>query len=263
MIQIKLGFCLHDDWAAARPDLLNELDRLGFDGVEIWAKGVELLGGDGLEEIADRHSFEIASLNPYFDFTTSEETLGRSLEVCEHYLQLCARVSCPRLRTFTSPLGCFASSDEASDEEWRRAVDGLRAVCDMATPQGVTAVMEVHFGAGQLYDTSEAALRLLRDVGRPGLTVNLELPLRGEDFAHSAESLGDVVTHVHASNWVGEWGNFTLLDQGVVDYEAFLSILASHGFDGYVSIEHAKADPIGYARHNAEYLRRVFERMAA
>lgn len=263
MIQIKLGFCLHDDWAATKPDLLNELDRLGFDGVEIWAKGVEVLGGDGLEQIVNRHSFEIASLNPYFDFTTSDETFRRSLDVCEHYVSLCARVSCHRLRTFTSPLGSFASSDDAGDEAWRRATDGIRAVCDMATPHGVTAVMEVHFGAGQLYDTSEAALRLLRDVDRPGLTVNLELPLRGEDFAQSAECLGHVVTHVHASNWVGEWGKFTLLDQGVVDYEAFLSILAAHGFDGYVSIEHAKADPVGYARHDAEYLRTVFERIAS
>lgn len=263
MIAIKLGFCLHDDWAATMPDLLHELDRLGYNGVEIWPKGVDMLGAPGLEELVDSHSFEIASLNPYFDFTTSEESLEQSLDLCERYVSLCARVSCRRLRTFTSPLGAFASGEDASEDAWSRAVRGLRQVCEMAAPHGIAAVMEVHFGAGQLYDTSEAALRLLQEVDRPGLTVNLELPLRGEGFSQSAESLGDVVTHVHASNWVGDWGNFTLLDQGVVDYQEFLSILAVHGFDGYVSIEHANADPIGYARHNAEYLRAVFERIAS
>jgi sugar phosphate isomerase/epimerase len=122
-------------------------------------------------------------------------------------------------------------------------------------------VLEVHAGDGQLVDTSAATLRILTEVDRPNLTVNLQPPLRGETLKESADRLGPHVTHLHANAWKGEWGNFVYLDQGDEDFEAFLRNVHSHGFDGYISIEHAMSDPIGFAEHNAAYLRELIEKI--
>lgn len=71
------------------------------------------------------------------------------------------------------------------------AVRGFKELCDRAAAHGIQAVMEVHFGDGQLYDTSDSTLRILREVDRPNLTVNLQPPLRGETLgrAPSASAL--------------------------------------------------------------------------
>jgi sugar phosphate isomerase/epimerase len=98
-------------------------------------------------------------------------------------------------------------------------------------------------------------------VDRTNLTVNLQPPLRGESLQESAERLGPHVTHLHAHNWIGGWGNFTYLDQGDEDFEAFLRTLRRQGFDGYISIEHAAKDPFGFAEHNIKYLRSLIKRL--
>lgn len=258
---MKTGFCLPRDWLVSKPDLVKRLDELEYDGVEVWAQAFEAAGIEGVEKAVAPFGFEVASINPYFDFTTSDESFEESLKTGDEYIGYARRLNCSRIRTFTSKMKSFESSDEATPEHWDRAFRGIRELCDSAAPHGIQCVMEVHYGDGQLYDTSESALRILKGVERPNLTVNLQPPLRGETLQESAEKLGPHVTHLHAHNWIGEWGTFAYLDQGEQDFEGFLGILRNHGFDGYISIEHATEDPFGFAEHNRAYLRKLFERL--
>lgn len=257
---MKIGFCLQRDLISNR-ELLARLDELGYDGVEVWAQAFDSLGLDGVTKELAPYTYEVASVNPYFDFTTSEASYHESLRIADQYIGYARHLGCTRIRTFTSKMGSFRTSDAAEPMHWERAVTGLREVCERAAPFGIDAVMEVHFGDGQLYDTSDATLRLLKDVDRDNLTVNLQPPLRGELLQESAARLGPHVTHLHAHNWEGGWGNFRYLDEGDEDFEGFLRTVHSHGFDGYVSIEHAVSDPFGFAEHNAAYLRDLFTKM--
>lgn len=257
---MKMGYCLQRDlmWDSK---LLARLDELGYDGVEIWGYSFDERGLDGVAKAVEPYSFEVASVNPYFDFTTSDEAYDESLRIADEYIGYARHFGTTRIRTFTSKMNSIETSDAAEPEQWERAIKGLQEVCDRAAPHGIQAVMEVHFGDGQLYDTSESTLRLLKEVDRSNLTVNLQPPLRGETLQESAERLGPYTTHLHAHNWEGGWGNFKYLDQGDEDFEAFLRTVRKHGFDGYVSIEHAVWDPYGFAEHNAAYLKDLFARL--
>lgn len=257
---MKMGFCLQRD-LIDDAKLLARLDELGYDGVEVWGYTFDKLGVDGVRETLAPYGFEMASVNPYFDFTTSDETYEDSLRMIDEYVGYALELGAKRIRTFTSKMNSIETSDAATPEEWERGINGLREVCDRAAPHGIQAVMEVHFGDGQLYDTSESTLRLLNEVGRDNLTVNLQPPLRGETLQESAERLGPYTTHLHAHNWEGGWGTFKYLDDGDEDFEAFLRTVRKHGFDGYVSIEHAVWDPYGFAEHNAAYLKELFEKL--
>ena len=257
---MKAGFCLHKDWLVTKPELVKHLDELGYDGVEIWAQAFEAVGIDGVEKIVAPFGFEVASVNPYFDFTSSDDAYDASLAIGDEYIEYARRLGCERMRTFTSKMNSLETSDAAEPAQWEKAIRGIREVCDRAVPHGIQCVLECHYSDGQLLDTSDSVLRILRGVDRPNLTVNLQPPLRGETLQESARRLGPHVTHLHAHNWIGGWGHFTYLDQGDEDFEAFLKTLRDCGFDGYLSIEHATADPFGFAEHNIRYLRDLFAR---
>lgn len=252
---MKTGFCLHGAWLVERPELLQVLDELGCDGVEIWPGAFEAVGLEGVQEILANYRFGVAALNPYLDFTSSEESWRESVERAQTYLDYAVALSSDRVRTLTSKMGAFASSDEAEPIHWERAIAGIREVADRAASQGLRCVLEVHAGDGQLYDSSEATLRILEGVDRSNVIVNLQPPLRGETPTESAERLGPYVQHLHAHNWHGGWGNFDFLDSGEVDFPAFLDLLRCHGFDGYISIEHTTyRDTLEIARHEIPYL---------
>lgn len=257
---MKAGFCLHTDWLVTKPELVKVIDELGYDGIEIWAQAFDMVGIKEVKGIVDNLKCEVASVNPYFDFVSSEESYQNSLSIAEEYIGYSKMLDCTRIRTFTNKMNFFKTSDEAEDIHWERAIKGIQEVCDAAAPYGISCVMEVHYGDGQLYDTSESTIRIIKGVNRENLSVNLQLPMRGEDFYESAEKLGPYVTHVHAHNWIGKWGSFVNLDdkRGDVDNYKFISILRKKGYDGYISIEHTHRDPEGIARHEIEYLRKLF-----
>lgn len=255
---MKTGFCLHGTWVIERPELLKVLDEIGCDGVEIWQQAFEAVGLEGVVKTIEPYRFEVAALNPYMDFTTSEESFNESVKLAETFLDYASTLGCKRVRTFTSKMGSFKTSDEAEPVHWKRAIWGIQTVADMAVKKDILCIMEVHAGDGQLYDTSEATLRILEGVDRKNVIVNLQPPLRGEDALLSAQRLGPYVQHLHAHNWRGGWGKFTYLDSGDVDFPKFLDILCGYGFDGYISVEHASyRNTIEIARHEIPYLKRL------
>jgi sugar phosphate isomerase/epimerase len=248
-------------------DLLEALDETGCDGIELWPFAFESGELDHVKEVVAAHTFEIAALCPYTDFTTSDETWQKSVEMAEDYLEYAEALDCKRIRTYTSkPRSAFTNSDDAKPIHWERAIKGLQTVADMAAEKGVLCYLEVTGSFGQLYDTSKTTIRILEEVRRDNVIVNLQPPLRGEDPYESARLLGPYVQHLHIHNWIGEFGYFTHLDSGDIDVSGFLDILRERGFDGYMSLEHAyssklspdgKRDPVAVVRREIPYLKKL------
>ena len=69
------------DWLVTRPGLVRLVDELGYDGIEIWSQAFDAVGLDGVRRIVSGLRCEVASINPYFDFTSSRESFERSLEI--------------------------------------------------------------------------------------------------------------------------------------------------------------------------------------
>lgn len=215
--------------------------KLGYDGIEFWKQYLDKADLGWVKDACANAGLEIVQVCPYFDFTTSPETYDETLREAERFVTYARALDAKWIRTYTGRTG----SGDATDEQWRRTVDGLKRVCDLGAPFGIEFPLETHqviHSGACLTDTSASTLRLLELVDRPNLRVAIQTPLKGETSEYSAEQLGPHVVQIQAHNWIGAtdstWGTLTYLDAGDLDFAGYLRILRAKGFDGVISIDH-------------------------
>jgi len=267
---IKAAFCYVFGGETIEADL-SRLAEYGFDGVEFWPKTFDCVPVSRLRELLEGNGLACAQVCPYFNFVEGREEWDKSLKIAANYIGIARELGAPLIRVFTGRPwgGPTVGPREATEEQWRAAVEGLQRICDLAAPHGLSLALECH--EGNLMEDSPSTLRLLREVGRPNLGVNLQLPLRDEEIRHSIEQLAPYTIHVHAHNWpsvesFGDMTRNTFLEEGAIDYHDFASYLIARGFAGYFSIEHpghgGKDDPWETARREGAFLRRLKERLS-
>ena len=238
--------------------------RLGYDGIELWKQYLDHADLAWVRDACADAGLEIVQVCPYFDFTTSQETAHATLREAERFVGYARTLGARWIRTYTGRTG----SAEATDEQWRRTVDGLKQICDLGAPFGIQFPLETHqliHNPACLTDTSGSTLRLLELVDRPNLRVAIQTPLKGETPEHTAEQLGPHVVQIQAHNWLGAtattWGTLTYLDAGELNFESYLRILQRKGFDGVISIDHpshsGQHEGGEVATHEIAYLRKL------
>ena len=256
-------------------DIVHLAADVGYDSVEVWGNHLDSEAHiRRLEAAVDRTGLSVAMLSPYFDLTGSRRALEESLAAAESWATLARRLGSPLIRAFTGVVG----SDQATPEQRRSCIEGLRRMCDLAQGQGVCLALETH--PKTLVDTVPATLRLLDEVGHSHLVVNL-------DIYHAFEAQGDAVealrllyphvAHVHAKNALLSHGQrspdnhpllhdrqakqaitgVTSLADGDMPYAPFLRELERLGFPGAVSVEWFGKDPALAAEIELDYLRSV------
>jgi sugar phosphate isomerase/epimerase len=97
-------------------------------------------------------------------------------------------------------LRVFAGSHKKETERgaaFKRAVEGLRQVCEEAAEQGMTVGLQNH-NHGALARTGEEMLRLIREVNHPSFTVLLDTG----QFAGSGGASGDVPPELKGSDFM-------------------------------------------------------------
>ena len=257
---MKISFCTNIFRDEDIAEAIKRLAQLGYDGLEFWDQYLQKADIPWLVEHLQANKIAVSQLCPYFDFTGGKERWEESIKIAEKYISLAQAFWTKLIRVFTGKKG----SEEATAEEWQAGVKGLKEICKLGKSEGIQFVLETH--QGSLMDTSSSTLRLLEEVGIDNLKVNLQIPLKDEDVMVSAEKLGKYVVHLHAHNWKYltkdyEWGELTFLDSGSYDFEAFITILHSKGFDGYISIEHGdhegKHHPFETAEYEIKYLKEL------
>jgi sugar phosphate isomerase/epimerase len=240
--------------------------ELGYDGIELWKQYLDTADLGWVREACAAAGLEIVQICPYFDFTTSEETYEATLEEAERFVGYARALNARWIRTYTGRVG----SAEATPEQWRRTVEGLKRVCDLGAPHGIEFPLETHqliHNPACLTDTSASTLRMLELVDRPNLRVAIQTPLKDEAPEYSADQLGPHVVQIQAHNWRGAsattWGTLTYLDAGDLDFPNYLRILRGKGFDGVISIDHpahsGQDDWAEVAAHEIRYLRGLID----
>lgn len=259
---LEFGFCW--EFAGCEPEAgLARLREYGFDGIELWPRYLEEWGVARWKTALDAIGMCCVQLCPYFDFVSGEAKLAASRRMLDEYLGAAALLGCRRLRVFTGPPwgeGVIGAR-EATPGQWESAIGRLREYCDLAGT-AVELCLECH--EGSLMEDSPSTLRLLEAVGRPNLTVNLQLPLRDEESCVSLRELGRFTRHIHIHNWetaLGE-GPLTFLDAGAFDWRPVIaSVIASNGSDLCLSVEHpshgGRDDPWETARRDGAFLQRL------
>jgi sugar phosphate isomerase/epimerase len=155
-----------------------------------------------------------------------------------------------------------------------RVIDRLAQMAAIAAQHGCRLVLEneaVCWG-----NTGVEAAAIVRDVGAENFTLlwdpgNSARAGSTDTYPGEYEQLKELVTHVHLKNFDPALGEWSLMDDGIVDWPGQLAALEADGYEGYIAIEtHLKQRPAGLAllpgldalesnsRHNLEYLRRIW-----
>ena len=263
MIRSSFCYCFADgDFA----DNLKRLADCGFEAVELWSYDLESRPIEQTARDLRRAGLVCSQICPYFDFVHSADEWQESVELGMRYIEYSRALGNPLIRVFTGPLGegVRVCSAEALPEQWDAAIRGLAGLCAEAEKHKVRFCLEVH--PGTLAEDSHSTLRLIRGVGSPNLVANPQIPLLNEDPWYSLGRLAGHVAHCHAHNWsdrVG--GTLAPIARGIFDWESYLRTAQADGFDGFVSVEHARdsggGDPWKAAAIDGPYLRELASRL--
>jgi inosose dehydratase len=177
------------------------------------------------------------------------------------------------------PVALLANKPVLDDVAWKKMVNGLNTLGEMAHAQDMRLCYHHHMGSvvqshdevdRLMADTDPSFVHLLLDTGH--------LLWAGGDPLKAARDHADRICHVHLKDIridvmeraVEEgWsfldgvraGVFTVPGDGDIDFPPILQALADNGFAGWLVVEAeqdpAKAHPLTYAKKGREYLREV------
>lgn len=162
---------------------------------------------------------------------------------------------------------------EADEQLWRFVAEAMHDYALRAEDEGIRLAMEMH--SGTLTATPDGAMRVIEMADSPNLKLNYQVSDTSQaEIERGIALVGDHVINVHAQNYRPspiEDGKMELclVEEGVVDYNLVLSLLASHGFKGFVEVEFLKGEFVSddalldSLRRDAEYLRGLTARYTA
>lgn len=205
------------------------VEAYGFDGVELYALGGQLLYPDALEpELPRLRGLPIVCVNSFATLVDGEAgQLVRALELA-HQLE--------------SPL-VKAFGGEGDDREMKlmRAAETLERALPRATALGVTVLVETHDGFSRGSDL--AALLAATHSERTGALWDIQNSVAaGESLADTDEQIGERVLHVHVKDAVrdGDHWRPVELGDGELPVPELIERLHARGYDRYVSYDHEK-----------------------
>lgn len=154
----------------------------------------------------------------------------------------------------------------APDEGWRRVVDGLGPVLDLAAELGTTVCFEPE--PGMFVATLDDALELRRRLGEPEhlrLTLDLGHLVCNEPRspAETVAAAGPLIGNVQVDDMVRDVHEHLELGTGELDLDSVLAALVATGYAGLASIElprHSHAAP-AVARSSMDALRASLSRI--
>jgi len=221
-------------------DLIPKVAELGYDGIEI-----PFISLDIIDPVATRRALEktgigatgCAVLVPGTSLISDRESERQAgLERLKQCVGLAAEMGADTVcGPLYSPVGELAGRGR-TEQEWQRAIDGLRAAAEAAGDAGVLLAVEpLNRFETYFLNTAEDALALVQAVGHPNLRVQLDTfhaNIEEKDTAAAIRAVGASLGHFHASeNDRGTPGT------GQVHWQEAFAALRQIGYDRWVVIE--------------------------
>ena len=271
-------------------DFLDKAAALGYQGVMLMAKRPHLSVLDyGPKERArlrarlEKNDLQTVCTAGYTNFTADLEHADiphREIQV-QHVTELArlARDLGSRLvRVFTG----YEAASQSHSAQWNLVVGALKECSQRAAEYEVTLGVQNHH---DIACSSEALFELIRAVGEPNCKAMFDAwapALHGDDLNQSARKVGAITCHTTIANYVRlrrfhydpAIVNYDAkvpcllavpIEEGFIDYRAFLRALCAGGFAGSVAYEICSPIRDGgsletldrYARSFLEFLDRV------
>ena len=265
---MKCGLSMYSLVAPVRA---GQLDLYGFldYAARVGAEGVELLDmfwTDENSEIVEvrRRCAAFGLLLPVYSISTNffqpdAAARAQQLKSLCHGVDVAAQLGAGLLRVFSGDQIPGYSLEQGIN--W--VVDSLAAGADYASSQGITLALENH---GHVAGRSEQVRGIIEAVSSPALRANLDTGnflLVGQNPLQAASALVDLVALVHLKDFTyaapdetghvyqgldGKSYTGSIVGEGLVDLAGIHSVLAGHGYDGWLSLEYeGNAEPLEYA----------------
>lgn len=215
----------------------------GFAGVELWG-GHFLDQGESdwraLRGTCDTLGLSVPILAPYFSFTRGSERAAESLRTAETVLRAGEILGASRVRTFVDCGPDGLASARAGEADWKAAVEGLRALCDL--DPGTEFVVETHDNT--LADGVEPIRRLFGAVDRANLRLNFQIndDFLRRGFLAALDELFPLVAHMHWQQATADGRHTYLEEEGMIDFGALIEVLRARSYAGTVSVEYCWKD---------------------
>ncbi|MFN7992154.1 MAG: sugar phosphate isomerase/epimerase family protein [Bryobacteraceae bacterium] len=252
-------------WGQQALTLDQFIDRaadLGFDGVMLMAKRPHLSVLDyGSQERArlraqlEKRRMRRVCVAAYTNFTADlehGEVPHREFQI--QYVTTLAEfardLGGDLVRVFTG----YENPASGYSAQWKLVVDTLRECARRAAPYGVTIGVQNHHDLGVAW---ESQYDLIREVGEPNCRAMFDAwapALHGVDIAAAARKMASITVHTTTANYQlrprfqydAAIVNYreqkpaliaVPIDEGFIDYRAFLGALSEGGFRGTVAYE--------------------------
>lgn len=220
--------------------LFSRIRGWGFDGVELFLSPSEpasilsvrrILDGVGLERTACSVLPREANL-----IDRDAQVRARGGEFLKHCIERTAELGCKLIcGPLYAALGMM-SGRPRTDDEWKRAVQGLHAAAERARTFGITLCIEpLNRFETYFLNTLADASQLVHDVGEPNVLIHFDTfhaNIEEKDPADSLRAVAKDLGHVHISeNDRGVPGT------GHNDWRGILGALKEMGYEGWMTIE--------------------------
>ena len=243
----RISLATQSLWDRSLEEAIEVAARVGYDGVEIVCYPPHLpldhlqRLSDSIPKKLDALQLEVASRTVITDFVTPE-TIPDNVRFLDSIVDLAAPYNTRLVKM--SPGA--PTADRGTPEQWESAITHIAECADHARDKRVALAIETHLG--QLSNTLDGTLRLVRGIDRPNVGVVLDwcnIMVEGGDPLEATEALGEHILLVHAKDghMVKEGPRWDPIGEGELDYPALLGALGRTGYEGFISVESLLVDP--------------------
>lgn len=228
----------------------------GFDGVEILEMQMTDTSNAMLQKLKQRafkRGLDLCGFSTHQGWVNPDaEIRQRNTEKTIRSIEMAYKLGIPTMRVNTGRWGTSGNFDElmanrgiepvlegyTEDQGFGWVIKGLMDCLPVAEKCGVTLGLENHWGLGR---TADGVMRIVKAINSPWLGTTLDTGNFLEDPYDRLEKIADDAVLVQAKTYYGG-GMWYSLD---LDYPRIATLLSSHKYRGYVSLEfEGKENPL-------------------
>jgi D-psicose/D-tagatose/L-ribulose 3-epimerase len=221
-------------------DLLPRIKQAGFDGIEFPLFRLEGFDAATVRRDLEANGLEATVASAFLKGVSpvSENAADRATAL-QHLKDLIRTSADAGAKVFAgpmySPVG-YLPGRRRTDDEWKRAVEGLQSVGDTLITNGVTLAIEpLNRFETYFLNTAVDAVRLCDEVNHPNIGIlydTFHANIEEKNVAAGIRTVGRRLRHVHTCEHDrGTPGS------GHTDWQGVFQALKDVGYDGWLTIE--------------------------
>lgn len=132
----------------------------------------------------------------------------------------------------------YGTIDEKDEDVWKRSVDSMRILGDMAEAYNIEMVLETSPREYTTTHTAKEAVRMIEEIGSPavkGMIDTATLGFSKETMKQAVQDLGKYLRHVHVADGIPN--GHLILGEGELDIRGMLHELDEVNYQGMLSLE--------------------------